>query len=103
MVLVIDTQSSNIVQVALRDGHTTIAIVEEENSFGSQSLLPLIVKLLSKNRITFNQIKAIEVARGPGSFTGLRVGASVGQALGLALQVPVNGLVNKPVKLRYTK
>ena len=38
-----------------------------------------------------NGIDAIEVNAGPGSFTGLRVGASIANALSFALGIPVNG------------
>ncbi|MFH1536127.1 MAG: hypothetical protein ABIC96_03620 [Patescibacteria group bacterium] len=36
-------------------------------------------------------MRGIEVETGPGSFTGLRVGVSVANALGFALNIPVNG------------
>lgn len=57
----------------------------------SQMLLPLIVKALKKEGKDFKDISEIVVATGPGSFTGLRVGVSVANALGWALGVPVNG------------
>ena len=36
-------------------------------------------------------VDEIEVDRGPGSYTGIRVGVSVANALGFALNIPVNG------------
>jgi tRNA threonylcarbamoyladenosine biosynthesis protein TsaB len=56
----------------------------------SQALLPFIVDELTKNGRKINDISEIEVATGPGSFTGLRVGISVANTLGWALNVPVN-------------
>ncbi|HBQ51259.1 TPA: hypothetical protein DD690_04750 [Candidatus Daviesbacteria bacterium] len=69
-----------------------------KNKFGSQVLLPLIVKLFrtynpglsSQFQSGIGKLKAIEVETGPGSFTGLRVGVSVANALGFALNIPVN-------------
>ncbi|MDO8429465.1 MAG: tRNA (adenosine(37)-N6)-threonylcarbamoyltransferase complex dimerization subunit type 1 TsaB, partial [Candidatus Daviesbacteria bacterium] len=75
---------------------------EDNNKFGSQVLLPLITKILEKNNLKFEDLTGIEVEEGPGSFTGLKVGASVAQALGYALNIPVNGIINKPVQVKYT-
>ena len=96
----INTKDQKIVTVALKEGNKTIASFSEENKYGSQVLLPLIVKLLEHRK--FDILEVIEVEEGPGSFTGLRVGASVAQALGYALNIPVNGEVGKAVTLRYT-
>lgn len=57
----------------------------------SQSLVPLIEEAVQANKVKFSDISEIIVAPGPGSFTGLRVGASVANALGFLLGVPVNG------------
>lgn len=43
----------------------------------SENLIPLIDKLLKKERITADQIDAFAIDRGPGSFTGLRIGFSL--------------------------
>lgn len=57
----------------------------------SQSVLPLIESVLSDKNLKLSDITAIRVATGPGSFTGLRIGAAVAQMLGVLLGVPVNG------------
>jgi len=46
---------------------------------------------LKKNKFDFNDISAIEVNPGPGSFTGLRIGVTIANTLGWVLKVPVNG------------
>lgn len=56
----------------------------------SQQWLFLLDKLLKQNRFSIKRIKEIEVNRGPGSFTGLRIGVSAANALGWALKIPVN-------------
>ncbi|KKS64276.1 hypothetical protein A3A14_00775 [Candidatus Daviesbacteria bacterium RIFCSPLOWO2_01_FULL_43_38] len=96
----INTKDPKVVTVTLKEGSKISESLSEENEYGSQALLPLIVKLLKPRG--FDILDGIEVEEGPGSFTGLRVGASVAQAFGYALNIPVNGKVGKPVNLRYT-
>ena len=102
MILIVDTSDSKLVWIALKNDKQLIQKLEEENQYGSQVLLPLITKLLEANQLTWSDLKSIEVVTGPGSFTGLRVGVSVAQALGFALDVPVNGHVGKQIEIRYT-
>jgi tRNA threonylcarbamoyladenosine biosynthesis protein TsaB len=54
-------------------------------------VLILIDKLLREYGLRIKDITRIEVNLGPGSFTGVRVGASVANALGFSLKIPVNG------------
>lgn len=58
----------------------------------SEKLLPAVEKLLSKNKLTLKDLKGIGVARGPGSFTGVRVGVACANALGFALNIPIKGI-----------
>ncbi len=55
----------------------------------SVQLLDEIRALCGKNRSTIYELQGIVVYEGPGSFTGLRIGVSVANALGYGLQVPV--------------
>lgn len=57
----------------------------------SQVVLPMIMTLLKKRKAKIADITEIEVNPGPGSYTGLRVGAAIANALGYVLHVPVNG------------
>ena len=90
MVLVIDTKDQKVIKVALKNDGKIIRSLSEENQFGSQVLLLLIEKILKREKLDFKDLKGIEVATGPGSFVGLRVGVSVANALGFSLGIPVN-------------
>ncbi len=51
-----------------------------------------IDELLSKNHQTFSDARGIIVFKGPGSFTGLRIGTAVANALSDSFQIPVVGV-----------
>lgn len=55
----------------------------------SQTLLPMLDELRRMTELDLNSIDAIAVASGPGSFTGLRIGAATAKGLGLALGLPI--------------
>lgn len=55
----------------------------------SQTLLPMIHDMLSLAEVSVQELDAIAVAAGPGSFTGLRIGAATAKGLGQALDIPL--------------
>ena len=55
----------------------------------SQTLLPMIHDMLTMADIPVDSLDAVAVSAGPGSFTGLRIGASTAKGLAQALQIPV--------------
>ena len=55
----------------------------------SRSLLALIDEVLKEANLDLSELDAITVARGPGSFTGLRIGIAVAQGLAFGHQLPV--------------
>lgn len=102
MILQIDTKDQKVVRVSLKKEGKIVKSLSESREYGSQVLLPLILKLLRTSTPGvssqihswsgyWKELEGIEVETGPGSFTGLRVGVSVANALGFALGIPVNG------------
>ncbi|MBI2599092.1 tRNA (adenosine(37)-N6)-threonylcarbamoyltransferase complex dimerization subunit type 1 TsaB [Candidatus Curtissbacteria bacterium] len=98
MILTIDSTNREKIIVTL--GNEKII---DEQKLGSQVLLPLIVKILKKQKAAFADISAVVVNTGPGSFTGTRVGVAVANALGFALNIPVNGKKGKIALPKYEK
>ncbi len=99
MILYINTKDQKQVTVSLKENGKVVENLSEQNKFGSQVLLPLIVKLFRtsrpglsvQNQTWSGTLEGIEIETGPGSFTGIRVGVSVANALGFSLGIPVNG------------
>lgn len=91
VLLFIDTSSNQEISVGLEiDGEKDVQR-EKIGREKAQVVLPLVQKLLEKYTLKLVDISSIEVNVGPGSFTGLRVGVSIANALGYALKIPVNG------------
>lgn len=55
----------------------------------SQTLLPMIDEIVKMLELDLNEIDAVAVSGGPGSFTGLRIGSATAKGLGLALKKPL--------------
>jgi len=91
MVLHINTKDQKQISVGLKKDGKVVKSLSKQNEYGSQVLLPLIIKLLKTKDLKLQNLDGIEVEIGPGSFTGLRVGVSVANALGFTLGIPVNG------------
>ena len=58
----------------------------------SQTLLPMLDEIVQMIELELHDIDAIAVAKGPGSFTGLRIGSATAKGLGLALNKPLIGV-----------
>jgi len=50
-----------------------------------------IATMLAQSKLDWQSIQAVAVYKGPGSFTGLRIGISVANALALGLHIPIVG------------
>jgi tRNA threonylcarbamoyladenosine biosynthesis protein TsaB len=87
MILSIDTSNAEKIIVGIDDKRFTTNAKKEK----SQKLLPFIDETLKKNKLAHSDITEIKVNTGPGSFTGLRIGVSVANAIGWSLGIPVNG------------
>lgn len=55
----------------------------------SQTLVPMLDEIKKMIELDMSTIDAIAIAKGPGSFTGLRIGSATAKGLGLALDVPL--------------
>ncbi|OGY08703.1 MAG: tRNA (adenosine(37)-N6)-threonylcarbamoyltransferase complex dimerization subunit type 1 TsaB [Candidatus Blackburnbacteria bacterium RIFCSPHIGHO2_01_FULL_43_15b] len=87
MILYIDTSNSEKIKVRIGE----MEIEKDSRERKSQTLLETIDEALTAQGCSLQDMEGVEVNLGPGSFTGLRVGVSVANALGYSLGIPVNG------------
>lgn len=82
--------SGLVASAAIADEKNIIAEFTVNNKqTHSQTLLPMIEKVVDMSGIELERIDAIAIAAGPGSFTGLRIGSATAKGIGLALKKPV--------------
>jgi tRNA threonylcarbamoyladenosine biosynthesis protein TsaB len=86
MHLHIDTSDPNQITIKLDDQE----FAAESRVYKTQYLLEFIDASLRNIDKSIEDIKNITINKGPGSFTGLRVGATVASTLGWALDIPVD-------------
>lgn len=55
----------------------------------SQTLVPMLDEISKMTELDLSTVDAIAIAKGPGSFTGLRIGSATAKGLGLALNIPI--------------
>lgn len=91
MILKIDTTDNKKTEVALLDKKGGLVNKSvEDRKYGSQTLIPQIIAILARTKKKFSDLSKIEVNPGPGSYTGVRVGVAVANALSWALKLPIN-------------
>jgi universal bacterial protein YeaZ len=63
-----------------------------ENQSASESLLPAICVLLERNGLGIEQVDILAVSKGPGSFTGVRVGLATAKGIGSGVKSAIVGV-----------
>lgn len=89
MLLAIDT-ATRYASISLygQDGILSEQTWRSDNRHSVQ-VMPAIAAMLEQQRFEPEDLRAVAVAKGPGSFTGLRIGMSIAKGLCLALQIPL--------------
>lgn len=91
-VLAIDVSVSGC-SVAILNGETaTLHQKRMETERGqAEFLIPMVNDIVREAALDIKDLDCIAVTRGPGSFTGVRIGLATAKTLGLALDIPVFG------------
>lgn len=89
LILNIDT-ATEFASVCLSNNNNVLMLVSNSEQKNHASFLqPAIKQIFNTTNISFNQLDAIAVSNGPGSYTGLRVGLSSAKGLCFALNKPL--------------
>ena len=99
LILYIDTSDREKIVIGIDDKRFETSAKKAS----SQKLLPFIDQILTSEGRSVKDVTEIKVNTGPGSFTGLRIGVAVANALGFGLGIPVNGnlVLTQPLEINY--
>ncbi len=99
MILSINTIGQPGIEIGLKEADKFIAQKKiEPGRVQAEKLLAAVEAVLKMKKIKLKDIEAIEVENRGGSFTSLRIGVAVANALGFALGIPVKGTAG-PAKM----
>lgn len=89
MILCLETATSTC-SVALNEGNHTVALREcKGQNAHSEKITLFIQEVLDETGLRYDQLDAVAVSQGPGSYTGLRIGVSTAKGVCYAADLPL--------------
>lgn len=90
-ILAIDTATEACSAALWNDGNTCahFELCPREHT---QRILPIVQDILTQGGISLTDLDALAFGRGPGSFTGVRIGIGIAQGLALGADLPMIGV-----------
>ena len=89
MILCLET-ATPVCSVALNENCCTIALRETEGQNAhSEKITNFIREVMEVGKIDYKQLDAVAVSKGPGSYTGLRIGVSTAKGICYAADLPL--------------
>ncbi len=92
MYLAIDTSTDTASLALVEDNEVLAELTWRCGQNHTVQLLPRLMQLLDQTELSLQSARGIIVARGPGSFNGLRVGISTAKGLAFSLGIPLVGI-----------
>lgn len=88
-ILAIDSSGQTASAALIQDGVIKAEYSVNNKKTHSESLLPMVDGVLTQCSLTCNDLDAVAIAKGPGSFTGLRIGSSTAKGICFANKIPM--------------
>ena len=88
----IETANAPLSVAVVNDGKVVAEVVQNIKLTHSVGAMPAIEEVIKKAGIEVSQIDAIAVSKGPGSYTGVRIGVTLAKTLAWSLQKPLVGV-----------
>ena len=92
MQIAIDTSTDTASLALVQDGEVLAELTWRCGQNHTTQLLPNLSHLLNQTKLSLQSANCIIVARGPGSYNGLRVGISTAKGLAFSLGIPIIGI-----------
>lgn len=88
-ILTLET-ATKVCSVSIFENNELIDCIEEHGSYShAENLAQFVDQLLSRNHIAYSQLDALAISKGPGSYTGLRIGVAFAKGLCFAQNIPL--------------
>lgn len=97
LILAIETSTQICSLALLRDEVLVAEWYVQSGRTHSTGIMQQLSALLERSNIKKNELQAIAVNIGPGSFTGLRIGLSLAKSLAIALDIPLIGISSEQI------
>lgn len=91
--LLIDTHDKDLLICLYKDDDVLDKEVSTTANHASKCM-PIIDDLLNRNELDVHKLNEIIVVIGPGSFTGVRIGATIGKMLAYTLSIPIKTITS---------
>jgi tRNA threonylcarbamoyladenosine biosynthesis protein TsaB len=89
-ILCIETSTTNCSVSLSKKGETLVLKEDYNNNYSHAERLHLFIEeVINEAKITTKDLSAIAISKGPGSYTGLRIGVSAAKGLCFALEIPL--------------
>ena len=88
-ILALETSAKAVSAAVSENGRILASGYQDTGLTHSRTLMPIVEHILKNTDLKLSDMDAIAVAVGPGSFTGLRIGAATAKGFALALDKPI--------------
>lgn len=88
----IETANAPLSVAVVKDGKVLAEVVQNIKVTHSAGAMPAIETILANVGVKPNELEAIAVSEGPGSYTGVRIGVTLAKTLAWTLQKPLVGV-----------